>query len=80
MTEGNLDAKRKVTAGYFESGLPYARFGSGLRNLVVFEGGGRENKPPSGLMLRMYKGSFERIAQEYTVYSVTRKPGLPAGY
>ncbi len=80
MTEKNPDTKPKVTTGYFESGLPYARFGSGLRNLVVFEGGGLENKPPSGLMLRMYRGSFDRIAQEYTVYSVTRKPGLPAGY
>lgn len=80
MTEEKHDTKPKVTKGYFESGLPYARFGSGLRILVVFEGGGFENKPPSGLMLRMYKGSFERITQEYTVYSVTRKPGLPAGY
>ncbi|MFB0502694.1 MAG: alpha/beta fold hydrolase [Candidatus Bathyarchaeia archaeon] len=81
MTEKDPDTKPKVITGYFESGLPYARFGSGLRNLVVFEGGGGfENKPPSGLMLRMYKGSFERILQEYTVYSVTRKHGLPAGY
>jgi len=80
MTEKNPDTKLKVTTGYFESGLPYARFGCDLRNLVVFEGLGFENKPPSGLTLRMYRGSFERIARECTVYSVTRKPGLPAGY
>lgn len=74
------DTKLKAITGYFESGLPYLRIGSDPRILVIFEGLGFENKPASGIMLRMYVGSVKLIAQNYTVYSVGRKPGLPAGY
>ncbi len=70
----------RTTTGYFKNGLPYVCIGSGPRNLVVFEGGGFENKPPSGMMLRWVRSSFEGFAEDYTVYSVLRKPGLPAGY
>ncbi|MFX0203958.1 MAG: alpha/beta fold hydrolase [Candidatus Hodarchaeota archaeon] len=69
-----------MTAGYSESGLPYFRIGNSPRILVVFEGLSFEHKPPSGFMLRMVVGGFKRIAKEYTVYSVGRKPGLPTGY
>lgn len=68
--------KTKATTGYFECGLPYVRIGSDPQILVIFEGGDFENKPPS---LRKY-GGLKHIAQDYTVYSVTRKPGLPKGY
>ena len=80
MTEEKHDTKPKVTKGYFESGLPYFRIGSSPRILVVFEGLSFENKPPSGFTLRMYVGGIKLIAQDYTVYSVGRKPGLPVGY
>lgn len=80
MTEEKYDTKQKATKGYFESGLPYFRIGSSTRILVIFDGLSFENKPPSGLMLRMGSSSYKRIAKEYTVYSVGRKPGLPLGY
>jgi len=80
MTEEKHDTKLKATKGYLESGLPYFRIGSSPRILVVFEGLSFEHKPPSGMMLRMSIGSYKRIAKEYTVYSVGRKPGLPTGY
>jgi pimeloyl-ACP methyl ester carboxylesterase len=64
-------------AGYFRSGLPYSRSGSGPGTLVIFEGLGFENKPmPS----RMAVGLYGFLEQDYTIYRVTRKPGLPSGY
>jgi len=73
-------AKREVTTGYFKNGLPYTRIGSGPRNLVIFEGLNFSHKPLSGLMLRMMSSSFKRFAEDFTVYYVSRKPGLPTGY
>ncbi len=73
-------AKREVTTGYFKNGLPYTRIGSGPRNLVIFEGLNFNHKPLSGLMLRMMSSSFKRFAEDFTVYYVSRKPGLPTGY
>ncbi len=67
---------RQVNAGYFRSGLPYNRLGRGPRPLVIFQGLMFENKPQSGLMNAMY--NF--LGEDYTVYSVLRKPGMPHGY
>ena len=78
MTEKN-DSKIKVTTGYFESGLPYVCIGSGPRTLVSFLVW-NENKPPSGLMLRMMRSAYEGFGEDYTVYAVGQKPGLPDGY
>ena len=80
MTEEKNDTKLKATTGHFENGLPYFRLGNDPRILVVFEGLGFENKPPSGLQLRWVAGDYKRMAKEYTVYSVGRKPDLPTGY
>ncbi len=64
-------------SGYFRSGLPDNRSGSGPRTLVIFEGLGFENKPmPSRMTARLYRF----LEEDYTIYSVTRKPGLPRGY
>jgi pimeloyl-ACP methyl ester carboxylesterase len=56
--------------------LPYNRLGHGPRPLVVFQGLLFENKPQSGLMIRGYKF----LKDDYTVYVVLRRPGLPHGY
>jgi pimeloyl-ACP methyl ester carboxylesterase len=66
----------QAAAGYFRSGLPYNRLGHGPRPLVVCQGLLFENKPQSGVMVQAY--SF--LGEEYTVYVVLRKPGLPHGY
>lgn len=67
----------EAASGYFRNGLPYNRSGSGPRTLVIFEGLGFENKPmPS----RMAAGLYQFLEQDYTIYRVTRKPGLPSGY
>ena len=70
----------KVIAGYFHSGLPYNRFGHGSRNLVVFQGLLFENKPLSGFMTRFILKMYKFLEDEYTIYIVTRKSGLPEGY
>jgi pimeloyl-ACP methyl ester carboxylesterase len=67
---------RQANAGYFRNGLPYTRFGRGPRPLVVFQGLFFENKPQPSLITQMY--NF--LGQDYTGYSVLRKPGMPRGY
>ena len=62
-------------SGYLKSGLPYNRLGHGPRPLVVFQGLAFENKPQPGMMNQMY----DFLKDEYTVYAVLRKPGLPRG-
>jgi hypothetical protein len=66
----------EASAGYTRIGLPYNRFGHGPRPLLIIQGLMFENKPQSRLALGMY--NFLR--EDYTVYSVLRKPGLPPGY
>ena len=63
-------------AGYVRSGLPYNRLGHGPRPLVVVQGLVFENKPQPGLATAMYRF----LGQDYTVFSVVRRPGLPQGY
>jgi pimeloyl-ACP methyl ester carboxylesterase len=63
-------------AGIFRSGMPYNRLGRGPRPLVVVQGLTFENKPQPGLATRMY----HFLGDDYTVFSVLRKPGLPRGY
>ncbi|MBN1368985.1 MAG: alpha/beta hydrolase [Dehalococcoidaceae bacterium] len=70
----------KVTTGYTRNGLPYGCFGRGKRNLVVFEGLSFEHKPPSRFTLRMSIGFLKVLEDEYRIYLVNRKPGLPKGY
>jgi len=69
-----------VGSGYFESGLPYNRFGQGPANLVVFQGMQFDNRPLSGLSARYSRGLYKRLESHYTIYLVTRRPGLPEGY
>ena len=73
-------AKLEVKTGYSKNGLPYARIGSGPRNLVIIDGLDFAHKPPSGLMLRMTTSLFKNFAKDFTVYMVRRKPDLPADY
>ncbi len=73
-------ARSDATAGYFQNGLPYNRLGDGPRPLVVFQGLLFENKPLTGLMGRAFLRSYKFLEEDFTVYVVTRKSGLPDGY
>ena len=72
--------RQKATTGYSANGLPYACFGNGSRSLVVFEGLDFRHKPPSGIMLRMSTGYLRGLSNDYRIYIVSRRPGLPQGY
>ncbi len=65
--------------GHLAGGLPFVRFGEGPRKLVVF--------PPINDSLqdvthgaRFFRWYFRRFADDYTVYLVSRRRGLPSGY
>jgi pimeloyl-ACP methyl ester carboxylesterase len=73
-------SKLGPTTGYSANGLPYACFGKGTRNLVVFDGLDFRHKPPSGIMLRMSTGYLRGLRNDYRIYFVSRRPGLPPGY
>ena len=72
--------KLEITTGYSKNGLPYTRLGNSPHILVIFDGLDFAHKPPSALMLRMLPGSIKHISESFTVYQVSRKPGLPEGY
>ena len=73
-------ARRRAITGYSSNGLPFACFGNGTRNLVVFDGLDFRHKPPSGITLRMTYGYLSGLTHAYRIYIVTRRPGLPPGY
>jgi pimeloyl-ACP methyl ester carboxylesterase len=72
--------KLTAAAGYTQNGMPYNRFGHGSRNLVVFQGLLFEHKPLSGVMSGFFSGTYKFLEKSFTIYIVTRKPGLPDGY
>lgn len=67
-------------AGHFHGGLPYNRTGRGPRRLVALQGLMFENEPMSGISARFILAPYESLADEYTTYVVTRRPGLPQGF
>jgi pimeloyl-ACP methyl ester carboxylesterase len=73
-------AKRKAITGYSANGLPYACFGNGTRDLIVFDGLDFRHKPQSGIMLRMTYGYLRGLTNDYRLYIASRRPGLPPGY
>lgn len=76
-----LEGTRRPAAGYFNDGLPYNRFGSGTKPLIVFQGLVFENKPMTGLLRGLVPGRYyRRLEQEWTTWLVGRKPGLPPRY
>jgi pimeloyl-ACP methyl ester carboxylesterase len=72
--------KSKAGAGYFHNGLPYNQMGSGPRNLVVFQGTVFENKPFTPLLNWVYNSFYKPLEDDFTIYSVLRKPNMPEGY
>jgi pimeloyl-ACP methyl ester carboxylesterase len=63
-----------------ETDLPWNRFGDGPGRLIVFQGMQFENRPASGLPLRILRGLYRPLESDYTIDVVTRRPGLPRGY
>jgi pimeloyl-ACP methyl ester carboxylesterase len=73
-------AKREPITGYSANGVPYACIGHGTRHLVVFDGLDFRHRPPVGIMLRLTYGYLGALANDYRIYIVSRRSGLPPGY
>ena len=69
-----------VETGFFEDGLPYARFGNKPNIMVNIEALSFTHEPPSGFRLRMFKNSAKIFTDDYTVYLIGRKQNLPEDY
>ncbi len=68
-----------IQTGYSKNGLPYASIGSGRRVLFIIDGLDFSHKPPSRFQMLMTR-FINKLVNEFTVYQVRRRPGLPAGY
>ena len=72
-------AAARLTHGTFADGIPYLRFGDGPRTMLFFAGG-PGNLVPSGFGASGFVRGMRPFTDEYTIYLVTRKSGLPEGY
>jgi pimeloyl-ACP methyl ester carboxylesterase len=68
-----------LTNGVFPDGIPYLRFGTGSKTML-FLAGGPGNIVPTGFGASGFVRGMRPFADEYTIYLVTRKSGLPRGY
>jgi pimeloyl-ACP methyl ester carboxylesterase len=67
-------------SGYSTTGLPYARLSDQGPTVVFLTGSELEHKPPSRLTVQGFLAGLKRLTRQYTVYLLSRKPGLPRGY
>jgi pimeloyl-ACP methyl ester carboxylesterase len=67
-----------VTEGRLPGGLPCLRLGQGPP-LVMALGGAAEHATPAGLMRKVTLSVAGRFARHFTVYVISRKPGLAPG-
>lgn len=72
-------AQNSPEYGTFQNGIPYARYGGGEKDLVLFYGGPGNNLP-TGVGAGMVIGGFQPLLDRYTMHLVSRKSGLPQGY
>jgi len=72
--------KQISETGYSKNRLPYACYGKGRRQLVIFDGLDFNHKPPSGLALKMSTNYLAGLENDYRIYLVKRKEHLPRGY
>ena len=72
-------ARNKPVYGVSTNNIPYVKWGSGIKRMIIFAGG-PGNSLPTGTGFRIMTKSFDNFIDEYTLYFVTRKMGQPAGY
>ena len=65
--------------GKFGNGIPFVRLVGGDRTILLFSGG-PGNSLPSEFVLRTTTKGLAPLLEDYTVYILTRKSGLPEGY
>jgi len=65
--------------GDFFGNIPYVRWGTGDKKMIVFPGG-PGNTVPSSFMIQNFYREFNPFTEEYSIYLVSRKKGQPGGY
>ena len=65
--------------GIFKNKIPFARAGSGKKNMLLFLGG-PGNGIPRGFSFSYMLSGLKPLLTEYTLYAVSRKSGLREGY
>jgi pimeloyl-ACP methyl ester carboxylesterase len=60
--------------------MPFNRYGRGPRPLLVIQGLQFENRPMGRFEAAYITRIYRFLAGEYTLYFVTRQPGMPPGY
>jgi len=69
----------KLQSGIFADNIPFARWGSGGKTMLVFSGG-PGNTIPKGMTARFMIGPFARLARDYTIWFLSRRQGQTKGY
>lgn len=67
------------SSGYFNCGMPYNKYGTGPKTLIIFQGLVFENKPLSSMMSTQFTKMYGGLENDYTIYVVNRKPGMAEG-
>jgi pimeloyl-ACP methyl ester carboxylesterase len=65
--------------GDFFGNIPYVRWGTGNKKMIVFPGG-PGNTVPSSFMIQNFYHEFDPFTKEYSIYLVSRKKEHPTGY
>lgn len=78
MQDHPMASEFAITEGTLPGGLPYFRFGSGPR-LVVLRGFTTSHDNPKGLQRRFELKLLTPLARHFDVYAVNRMPGLAPG-
>ncbi len=72
-------SKDKPIFGIFKNGIPYGRFGTGAKILLLLNGG-PGNDIPTGMAFNFMKKGLSPFVEEYVIYVISRKSALPEGY
>ena len=72
-------SKIKPVYAIFPNGIPYLKFGSGDKKMLVLQGG-PGNMLQEGFGFKMFAKPFFIFIKEYTVFFVTRKSDLTENY
>jgi pimeloyl-ACP methyl ester carboxylesterase len=72
-------SKIKPIYNIFSNGIPYLKFGSGKKIMIVFQGG-PGNMLQEGLGFRMSAKPYFTFTQDFTIYFVSRKSSLSENY
>jgi pimeloyl-ACP methyl ester carboxylesterase len=78
MRDHPMATEFEITEGTLPGGLPYLRFGSGPR-LIVLRGFTTTHDNPTGLQRKVEVRMLAPLARHFDVYAVNRAPGLAPG-